>query len=96
MEGNMALLNDEQIDQGLAGVRGWTRDGDRIIRKFEFEDFVEAVKFVDSLVSPAEKLGHHPDLSISWNKVEVSIFDHAEGGITGKDFELAAEIDKLA
>ena len=91
----MALLTDEQIEQGLSGVDGWNRKDNTIVRNFEFEDFVEAVKFVDSLVEPAERLGHHPDVSISWNKVEVSIFDHAEGGITQKDFGLAAEIDRL-
>ncbi|MDQ2700074.1 MAG: 4a-hydroxytetrahydrobiopterin dehydratase [Actinomycetota bacterium] len=92
----MALLKDEQIDQELSRVQDWAREGDRIVRNFEFEDFVAAVKFVDGLVEPSERLGHHPDLAISWNKVEVGIFDHAEGGITSKDFRLAAEIDKLA
>jgi len=96
MEGNMALMNDEQIERQLTGLEGWVRDGEEIVRKFEFEDFVGAVGFVDLVVAPAERLGHHPDLSISWNRVEVRISSHSEGGLTAADFELAAEIDRLA
>ncbi|HTU13588.1 MAG TPA: 4a-hydroxytetrahydrobiopterin dehydratase [Solirubrobacterales bacterium] len=92
----MALLNDEQIERRLAPLAGWSRDGDEIVREFVFEDFVGSVRFVDSLVAPAERMGHHPDLAISWNKVRVSISTHSEGGLTPADFELAAEISALA
>jgi len=92
----MALLNDEQITERLGTLNGWERRGDEIVREFELEDFVGSVRFVDSLVAPAERLGHHPDLKVSWNKVEVAITNHAEGGITAADFELAGEIDRLA
>lgn len=92
----MALLTDEQIEQRLANLEGWNRRGDEIVREFEFEDFVGSVRFVDSVVVPAERMGHHPDLKISWNKVEVSISTHSKGGLTGADFELAGEIDSLA
>jgi 4a-hydroxytetrahydrobiopterin dehydratase len=54
------------------------------------------VKFVDQVVEPAEEMNHHPDLSISWSEVEVSITNHAAGGLTAADFELAAKIDALA
>jgi 4a-hydroxytetrahydrobiopterin dehydratase len=53
------------------------------------------VRFVDSLVAPAEEMGHHPDLEISWDTVTVTISTHSEGGLTGADFELAAKIDSL-
>lgn len=92
----MALLTDEQIEQRLAGLDGWSRRGDEIVREFEFEDFVGSVRFVDAVVAPAERMGHHPDLKISWNKVEVSISTHSEGGLTAADFELAGEIGALA
>ena len=51
--------------------------------------------FVDALVAPAEALGHHPDLEISWDTVTVTISTHSEGGLTAADFELAAKIDAL-
>ena len=92
----MALLDDNEIETRLATLDGWSRRDDEIVREFEFDDFVGSVKFVDALVEPAEGLGHHPDLSISWNKVEVRITNHSEGGLTEADFELAGRIEKLA
>jgi len=92
----MALLDDNEIETRLATLDGWSRRDDEIVREFEFDDFVGSVKFVDALVEPAEGMGHHPDLSISWNKVEVRITNHSEGGLTEADFELAGRIEKLA
>lgn len=92
----MTLLNDKEIQDSLAELEGWSLEGRRIIRVFEFEDFVGSVRFVDSLVEPAEAMNHHPDLAISWNKVTVSITNHAEGGLTEADFELAAKVQALA
>jgi 4a-hydroxytetrahydrobiopterin dehydratase len=92
----MALLNDDEIAAKLNSLDGWTRRGDEIVREFELNDFVGSVEFVDRLVAPAEEMGHHPDLSISWNKVEVAITNHSEGGLTEADFELAGKVEKLA
>jgi 4a-hydroxytetrahydrobiopterin dehydratase len=90
------LLDDDQIDARLAELEGWERDGDTITKEFVRDDFVGSVRFVDSIVAPAEDMGHHPDLSISWDKVRVSITTHAAGGLTANDFELAKRIDALA
>lgn len=92
----MALLEDSQIEVRLAELPGWRRAGDAIEKTFERGDFVGSVKFVDSLVEPAEEMGHHPDLEISWGEVKVSLSTHSEGGLTANDFELAARIDALA
>jgi 4a-hydroxytetrahydrobiopterin dehydratase len=92
----MALLSDGEIEAKLAGLRGWERSGEAIVKQFERGDFVGSVKFVDSLVEPAEEMNHHPDLEISWDKVKVTISTHSEGGLTAADFELAAKIDALA
>ena len=91
----MALLTDSEIDQKLGNTDGWSRDGEAITKTFENGDFVGSVKFVDSLVGPAEDMGHHPDLELSWDKVKVTITNHAEGGLTENDFELAGKIDAL-
>jgi 4a-hydroxytetrahydrobiopterin dehydratase len=91
----MALFSDSEIDQKLANIDGWSREGEAITKTFENGDFVGSVKFVDSLVGPAEDMGHHPDLELSWDKVTVKITNHAEGGLTENDFELAAKIDAL-
>jgi 4a-hydroxytetrahydrobiopterin dehydratase len=92
----MALLSDDDIAERLAQLDGWEREGDAIVKTFKLADFVGSVGFVNKLVEPAEEMNHHPDLSISWNEVRVSITNHAAGGLTEADFELAKRIDTLA
>lgn len=88
-------LADDEIEGRLAEVGDWRREGDAIVREFDRGDFVGAVEFVEALVAPAEDLGHHPDLEISWSKVTVRITTHSEGGLTDADFELARRIDHV-
>ena len=92
----MDLLPDDEIESRLGELDGWSRDGDAITKAFKNADFVGSVRFVDALVEPAEDMGHHPDLSISWDEVTVSITNHAAGGLTENDFELATRIDRVA
>ena len=92
----MALLSDEEIKEKLKELPGWQHRGESIVKSFDREDFVGSVKFVDSLVGPAEDMGHHPDIAISWSQVEVAISTHAEGGLTENDFELAKKVEELA
>lgn len=92
----MALLEDQEIAARLNQLDGWQRKGEQIVRDFKFDDFVGSVGFVDRVVGPAEGMGHHPDLTISWNTVTVSISTHSEGGLTAADFELAGKIDAIA
>ena len=89
-------LNDEVIGELLDGLEGWSRDGDAIIREFDRGDFVGSVRFAGAIVGPAEELGHHPDLEISWATVTVRISTHSEGGLTEADFAPARRIDELA
>jgi 4a-hydroxytetrahydrobiopterin dehydratase len=92
----MALLGSNEIEARLADLDGWERQGDAIVKSFERGDFVGSVRFVDSLVEPAEAMGHHPDVAISWATVTVTISTHSEGGLTAADFELAGKIEALA
>jgi 4a-hydroxytetrahydrobiopterin dehydratase len=92
----MALLGDNEIEAKLAVLAGWERRGDAIAKAFDRGDFVGSVRFVDSLVAPAEEMGHHPDLEISWSTVTVTISTHSKGGLTAADFELATKIDALS
>ena len=92
----MALLGNDEIEAKLAALDGWERRGDAIAKAFDRGDFVGSVRFVDSLVAPAEEMGHHPDLEISWSTVTVTISTHSEGGLTAADFELATKIDTLS
>ncbi|MGH2953621.1 MAG: 4a-hydroxytetrahydrobiopterin dehydratase [Solirubrobacterales bacterium] len=90
------LLADDEIESRLAGLEGWEREGDAIVKAFDRGDFVGSVEFVKAMVEPAEGMNHHPDLAISWSEVRVSITNHAAGGLTANDFELAGKIDALA
>ena len=92
----MSKLSDEEIEEKLGELEGWERQGEAITKNFDRGDFVGSVKFVDSMVEPAEEMNHHPDLSISWSEVKVSITNHSAGGLTQADFELAKRIDALA
>ena len=92
----MTRLNDEEIDERLAELPGWERDGDAIKRAFKLDDFKGSVDFVNRLTPEAEDMNHHPDLAISWNEVTVTITTHSEGGLTANDFELARKVDAAA
>jgi 4a-hydroxytetrahydrobiopterin dehydratase len=92
----MARLDDAEIERRLEELEGWERAGDAIRKAFKRGDFVGSVEFVRALVEPAEEMGHHPDLEISWDEVTVTVTTHSEGGLTANDFELAARIDGLA
>jgi 4a-hydroxytetrahydrobiopterin dehydratase len=91
----VALLSDGAIEEKLAGLPGWERSGDAIEKSFECGDFVGSIRFAQSVVQPAEAMNHHPDLTISWATVTVTISTHSEGGLTEGDFELAGKIDAL-
>ena len=89
-------MSDDQIKDELHNLGGWEREGDALVREFEFANFVGSVDFVNRIAPVAEEMNHHPDLSISWNKVKVSLSTHSEGGITENDFKLATKIDSVA
>jgi len=92
----MALLDEQEIAAKLGTLPGWEQRGKAIAKDFSCGDFVGSVKFVESLVEPAEAMGHHPDLEVSWDTVTVTISTHSEGGLTAADFELAGKVDALS
>jgi 4a-hydroxytetrahydrobiopterin dehydratase len=89
----MARLEESEIHERLDALEGWRLEGQAITKEFELGDFAGSVDFVNRITAVAEDMNHHPDLSISWNKVGVSITTHSEGGLTASDFELASRID---
>jgi 4a-hydroxytetrahydrobiopterin dehydratase len=92
----VSRLPEGDIEARLGELEGWRREGDAITKSYKRGDFVGSVRFVESVVEPAEEMGHHPDLEISWDEVTVTITTHSEGGLTENDFELARRIDALA
>jgi 4a-hydroxytetrahydrobiopterin dehydratase len=89
------LLTDAEIAARLAEVPTWTRIGNGITRSWKFEDFAEALEFIDQVGALAEAMNHHPDIVNSWNKVTLTLTTHDRGGLTDFDFELAKKIDAL-
>ncbi|MEQ9336181.1 MAG: 4a-hydroxytetrahydrobiopterin dehydratase [Miltoncostaeaceae bacterium] len=90
------MLNDEQITAALAGLPGWEREGDALVRRITGPGgFWYAFAFARRLAVAADRVDHHPDVSISWNRVTVSWSSHSAGGITERDVEMAAATDAL-
>lgn len=88
-----ALLGDNAIQQGLAGLSGWERDGQALVRTVELDDFPQAIQVVDRVAVLAERAGHHPDIDIRWRTLTFRCSTHSEGGITQADLDLAGAID---
>jgi 4a-hydroxytetrahydrobiopterin dehydratase len=92
--GGLPRLEPAALDEGLAQLPGWTLEADatRLHRTFRFADFAGSMRFVDALAALAEAEGHHPDFSVHWDTVEVSLWTHDAGGLTLNDLVLAALI----
>jgi 4a-hydroxytetrahydrobiopterin dehydratase len=89
----MQRLAQEHIDERLAQLPEWSLIGDSMQRTFTFENFAEAITFVQRVAELAEELQHHPDILIRYNKVTLTLTTHDAGGLTDRDFALAREVD---
>ncbi len=85
-------LSDDKVAELLSGVPDWKRNSNKIERQFKFKNFVEALKFVNSVGGIAEEEGHHPDIMIHYNQVTLSLYTHVVGGLTENDFNLAQKV----
>lgn len=88
-------LSEEQVAAGLKEHPAWVELNGEIQRTFEFDNFLESMKFVNSVARYAEDAQHHPDILIRYNKVTLSVSTHDANGITQKDFDLAEASDRL-
>ncbi|MDP2788528.1 MAG: 4a-hydroxytetrahydrobiopterin dehydratase [bacterium] len=84
-----------EAEDYLAHTNGWVLDseGKRISKEYKFKDFIGAINFVNTVADIAEMEGHHPDIEIHYNKVRLTNWTHAIGGLSENDFILAAKID---
>jgi 4a-hydroxytetrahydrobiopterin dehydratase len=92
----MPALTGEQSATLLATLSDWKIESGELVRTLKFDDFVAALAFVNRVGKFAEEAGHHPDIDIRYNKVRLALVTHDEGGLTQKDFDLAARVDKAA
>tara|TARA_B100001059_G_scaffold10456_2_gene8521 strand:- start:11862 stop:12137 length:276 start_codon:yes stop_codon:yes gene_type:complete len=91
----MDRLEPDQIEAGLSLLSEWTVSGENLQRTISFADFRQAIAFVNKLADAAEAASHHPDIMIRYGKVTLTLTTHDAGGLTQKDFEMAAVIDSL-
>jgi 4a-hydroxytetrahydrobiopterin dehydratase len=89
------VLGPDELAKRLQELSGWTLEDGKLVKSYAFPDFVAAVRFVDRLTPIAEAQNHHPDLLVGWGKVAVQLSSHDVGGITARDFRLAAALDAL-
>jgi len=89
-------MEEKELNEKLAKLKGWTIQENSLYREFRFNNFNEAFGFMTRVALEAEKMDHHPDLKNSYNKVEIYLFTHDQKEITEKDFQLAKAIDGFA
>jgi len=89
-------LTDDEVKAALKARPGWGREGDEIVRTYELDTFPAVIELVCRIGDLAEDANHHPDLDIRYNKLRVALSTHDAGGLTRRDFDLAAQIDATA
>jgi 4a-hydroxytetrahydrobiopterin dehydratase len=90
-------IKAERVQSRVQALRGWSYDGERnvITREYRFPNFRSAIAFVQYVAEQADAADHHPDIDVRYNRVTLSLSTHSAGGITDRDFDLAAAIDHL-
>jgi 4a-hydroxytetrahydrobiopterin dehydratase len=91
----MTTLTPAQVEAALRAVPHWSHQGQSIARTFQFKDFAAAIAFVNTVATLADQAWHHPDIDVRWNKVTLTLSTHEAGGLTERDFSLAAAIDAI-
>lgn len=92
----MPALSAEEANSHLRALPDWKIVSGELVKTFQFSDFGAALGFVNRVGEAAESAGHHPDIDIRYNRVRLALVTHDAGGLTAKDFDLAARADKLA
>jgi len=91
----VSKLDEDSVRERLHEVPGWELSAGRLVRSFVFADFVECFGFMTRVALLAETKNHHPDWSNVYNRVEIGLNTHDVGGISDRDFQLAAAINAL-
>ncbi len=89
-------LTENEIEEALAGLDGWTLESGKLSRDFKFANFIAAFGFMTSAAIEAEKMNHHPEWFNVYSKVSVQLVTHSANGITNLDVELAKKMNALA
>ena len=87
-------LTQAEIEEVLRMHPDWKLQGGKLVREWTFKDFVAAMAFVNQVAGIAEAAGHHPDIDIRYNRVQLGLVSHDAGGITQRDAAMAANLSK--
>jgi 4a-hydroxytetrahydrobiopterin dehydratase len=88
------LLTDSEIRKGLGNLQGWNHRGKFIVKSYQFDEFIDGIRFLETVARVAEEYQHHPDIKVRYTTVTLSIQTHSEGGVTAWDLGLARRIDE--
>jgi 4a-hydroxytetrahydrobiopterin dehydratase len=95
-KGGVPPIKGRELEGLLRHAPGWTAMNEHdIVRTFAFPDFRTALQFTNKVGAIAEGQGHHPDIRLSWGKVEITLYTHKIDGLTENDFIMAASINRL-
>lgn len=89
------LLSDSEISNRLKKLKGWKHEGNFVTKSFEFRNFIDGIRFVESVAKTAEKEEHHPDIHVRYKTVTLSVQTHSEGGVTEWDLKLVEAIERV-
>jgi 4a-hydroxytetrahydrobiopterin dehydratase len=88
-------LSADEVAAALAGLPGWTHDGERIRRTVTLPSFGAAIEYVNAVAAVAEELDHHPDIDVRYRDVTLTCWTHTTGGVTTADVDLARRAEAL-
>lgn len=89
-------IPQEEVERRIGTLPGWKFGDGEIYKWFRFEGFPQAIAFLQRIVEPAERMNHHPDVENHYDRVRIALHTWSEQAITEKDFELAAQIERVA
>jgi|ERR1700754_2543514 4a-hydroxytetrahydrobiopterin dehydratase len=93
-EAAMAILNQSEIDAVLKENPSWKLESGKVVRDWAFDNFEQAMAFVNRVAALAESVGHHPDIDIRYNKVRLGLISHDAGGITARDAKMVSYLNR--
>ena len=92
---NRKILDEKELSDAVKTLVGWAADGTLLKKRFEFENFADALAFVNKIGALAEAADHHPDITFGWGYAVLALTTHDRGGITDVDITLASKIDAI-
>jgi len=90
------ILSNKQLNEYLEDLDGWSIENEKLSKTFKFSSFIQAFGFMTQVAITSETMDHHPEWSNVYNRVEINLITHSEGGITKLDIELAIKIDSIS